>query len=189
MKASSGAERHCQKGKLVSVPLRNASWSLKVITPVDGIIVLFIVTIYWSATIFIRRAPGGCVASLLLGAHATCFLVLEFPEQACALLHCRLPFPEGTPFLRCLWQGHRVDHGTHHRFAFPPRLVMHPRTWCPYPDVCQARISPSGTCGEQGQSLCGREGGHAAPSMEGGHSQGRLAVSLFLGFILNKQKF
>lgn len=40
--------------------------------------------------------------------------------------YLRGTFPVGAHFLRCLRQGHRVEHRTHPRFALPPRLLMHP---------------------------------------------------------------
>lgn len=43
---------------------------------------------YWCFVILIQYAPAGCVLFLLLEAHTTRFLVLEFRKQSCASLSC-----------------------------------------------------------------------------------------------------
>lgn len=77
--------------------------------------------------------PQEDVLFLLLEAHTTCFLVLEFQEQSCALLNCHSPTSK-THFLSDIhfdsvphWE-HCVNHQvTCKKLAFPYPLMMHPK--------------------------------------------------------------
>lgn len=163
------------------MPLRNLLWSIKVIIPVDGItLFLLFSSVYWHIVILIQCAPGGSVLFLLLAAHTTCFLVLEFQEQSYALLNCQF-LPSKTHFLKEFtfcdvprWE-HCVNHSiTSYRFAVPEPLMTHPRNMIfhscdSYVYFCQIHISPS-QCKES-KPVCWRAEGPLRRAGRWGRSQ------------------
>lgn len=170
------------------MPLRNLLWSIKVIIPVDGItLFLLFSSIYWHIVILIQCAPGGSVLFLLLAAHTTCFLVLEFQEQSYALLNCQF-LPSKTHFLKEFtfcdvprWE-HCVNHSiTSYRFAVPDPLMTHPRNMIfhscdSYVYFCQIHISPSQNA--RNQSLCvGGPRGRYGEQAGGAGARGRARPS------------
>lgn len=76
--------------------------------------------------------PQENVLFLLLEAHTTCLLVLEFQERSCALLSCqsltsKTHFLQGIRFDGVPCGEHCVNHRiTSNKLAFPYPLMMHP---------------------------------------------------------------
>lgn len=113
--------------------------------------------------ILIQCAPGGCVLFLLLGAHTTCFLVLEFQEQSRALLNChfltsKASFLKASAFYSV--HGGNIVLSTEQLLIgslFLILSVVHPENMvfssCSlYLSVCHTHTSPSQKCREQ--NLC-----------------------------------